>query len=182
MYLLRCITDLSGRWIIAMNYKKIILWTAAGIALILSFGTYFKSFDVGISDALSVKEKLQNGPHLFLPVKEYDFGTIKQSGPVIKRSFEIINDGTDDVMIGKVVTSCSCTSAKINKDLIRVGESAIVTVSFDPNYHFESYDQIERTTTIFSNALNSQRPEIKIYMKVDYDLGIDKTKYGKEKD
>ena len=131
---------------------------------------------------LPSREKLQNGPHLFLSVKEYDFGAIKQSGPIVRRSFEVINDGTEDVKIDKVVTSCSCTDVKINKELIKVGEAAILTVSFDPNYHFESYDQIMRTITIFSDALNSDRPEIKIYMIVDYDLGVDKTKYGKDED
>lgn len=165
-----------------MNYKKIILWTLAGAAIILAFGTFFKGIDVGIGEALTAREKLQNGPHLSLPVEEYDFGTVKQSGPIVKRSFEVINDGTDDVMIGKVVTSCSCTSAKINKNLIRVGESAIITVSFDPNYHFESHDQIMRTITIFSNALNDEKPEIKIYLTVDYDFGIEKTKFGKDED
>lgn len=165
-----------------MNYGKLILYSLAGLAVLIGLGAYFKSFDIGIEKILSSKEKLQNGSHLILPVKEYDFGKIKQSDPVVKRSFEVINDGTDDVEIDKVVTSCSCTTAKINKNILRVGESAIVTVSFDPNYHFESYDQIMRTITIFSNALNSERPEIKIYLTVDYDLGVDKTKFGKEKE
>lgn len=164
------------------NHKKLILYSLAGIVVLIGIGAYFKSFDFGIEKILYSRERLQNGPHLFLPVKEYDFGKVKQSGLMVKRSFEVINDGTDDVSIEKVVTSCSCTSAKINKDLLRVGESAIVTVSFDPNYHFESYDQIMRTITIFSSALNGDRPEIKIYLIVDYDLGVDKTKFGKEED
>lgn len=167
---------------VIMNYKKIILYGFAVISALIGLATYFTSFDIGVGNALTARERMQNGPHLLLPVKEYDFGTVKQSGPIVKRSFEIINDGTDDVTIGKVVTSCSCTSVKINKKLLRVGEAAIVTVSFDPNYHFESYDQIMRTVTIFSNALNEEKPEIKIYLTVDYDLGADKTKFGKDED
>lgn len=122
------------------------------------------------------------GPHLILPIAEFDFGTIKQSGSIVNKNFEIKNDGVEDVIIEKVLASCSCTTGKIDKQTIRSGESAILTVSFDPNYHFESYDQIMRTVTIYSNAANEPRPEIKIYTKIDYDLGTDKTKYGKDND
>lgn len=165
-----------------MNYKRIIFWGVAGVAVLIGIGTYFKSFDSGIENALTVKEKLQNGPHLILPITEFDFGAIKQSGPIVKRSFEVINNGTEDVEIDKVVTSCSCTTAKINRNILRAGESAIVSVAFDPNYHFESYDQIMRTITIFSDANNDPRPEFKIYALVEYDLGVDKTKYGIDED
>lgn len=165
-----------------MTYKRIILWGIAGLMVVLAALSYFWSLRIGTDQIGGVKEKFKNGPHLILPIKEYDFGNIKQSGSIVKRSFEVINDGTEDVTIDKVVTSCSCTTAKINKNILRVGESAIVSVAFDPNYHFESYDQIMRTVTIFSNAKNDSRPEIKIYALVEYDLGIDKTKYGIDED
>lgn len=165
-----------------MNYKRIILWSLAGLMVVLVVGSYFWSLRIGVDQVSGFKEKIIDGPHILLPVKEYDFGDIKQSGPMAKRSFEVINNGTEDVNIEKVVTSCSCTTAKVSKNILRVGESAILTVTFDPNYHFESYDQIMRTVTIFSDAKNDPKPEVKIYMKVEYDLGVDKTKYGIDED
>lgn len=122
------------------------------------------------------------GPHLSLSVTEFNFGEIKQSGPIVSKDFEVKNDGTENVIIEKVLASCSCTNGKIDKEVILPGETATLTVSFDPNYHFESYDQIMRTVTIYSNVTNDPRPEVKIYVKVDYDLGLDKTKYGKNSD
>lgn len=165
-----------------MNYKKLILWSIAGVMVILAVGSYFWSLRIGVGQLAGYEEKLANGPHIFLPIKEYDFGNIKQSGPIAKRSFEVINNGTEDVVIDKVVTSCSCTTAKISKSILRVGDSAILSVAFDPNYHFESYEQISRSVTIFSNAKNDPRPEVKVYATVEYDLGIDKTKYGVDED
>lgn len=76
------------------------------------------------------------GPHLSLVQTEYDFGTIKQSGPVVNKTFEVKNDGSEDVVIEKVLASCSCTSGKLGKQTIQPGETATLTVSFDPNYHF----------------------------------------------
>lgn len=165
-----------------MTYKRIILWGIAGLMVVLAVGSYFWSLRIGVQQVAGFKEQISDGPYIFLPIKEYDFGQIKQSGPIVKRSFEVINNGTEEVSIEKVVTSCSCTTAKISKSILREGESAILTVAFDPNYHFESYDVISRTVTIFSNAKNDPRPEVKIYMKVDYDLGIERTKYGIDED
>lgn len=166
-----------------MNYKKFILWGIVIVAVIIFVG-YFSGFGDGIKNFLVLRKKLgkQPGPHLFIPIQEYNFGKIKQSGSIVSYKFEVENDGTEDVNIEKVLTSCNCTSAKINKDIIKTGERAILSVEFDPNYHFESYDEIMRTVTIFSNATNDPRPEIKIFMTVDYDLGVDKTKYGADED
>lgn len=166
-----------------MINSKIALTIIAGIAIAASFIVYFVSLGVGVERATIgsglLKEK---GPFLMLPQAEYDFGEIKQSGPIASANFKVQNSGTEEVIIEKILTSCNCTSAKIDKNTIKSGETAVLTVSFDPNYHFESYEQIMRTVAIYSNALNEPRPEIKIYVKVDYDLGVDKTKYGTNKD
>lgn len=166
-----------------MNYKKFVLWGTAIILIIIFTGNFF-GFGNSIKNFLGSQEKpdKQSGPHLVIPIKEYNFGKIKQSGPIVSYGFEMVNNGTEDVKIEKVLTSCNCTSAKIDKDIIKAGEKTFLIVEFDPNYHFESYDEIMRTATIFSNAINDPRPEIKIFMTVDYDLGVDKTKYGVEED
>ncbi|KKQ42430.1 hypothetical protein A2907_00295 [Candidatus Azambacteria bacterium RIFCSPLOWO2_01_FULL_37_9] len=163
--------------------KKIILYGVVIIVIVIFTG-YFFGFGNSIKIFLGSQEESdkQFGPHLIIPVKEYNFGKIKQSGPIVSYEFEVANDGTEDVKIEKVLTSCNCTSAKIDKDIIKAGEKTFLTVEFDPNYHFESYDEIMRTATIFSNAINDPRPEVKIFTIVDYDLGVDKTKYGVDED
>lgn len=165
-----------------MINSKIALTIIAGIAIVAAFSVYFVSLGVGVERAIIgvgiLKEK---GPFLMLPVAEYDFGEIKQSGLIVSADFKVKNSGTEEVLIEKILTSCNCASAKIDKKTLKSGETAVLTVSFDPNYHFESYEQIMRTIVIYSNALNEPRPEIKIYAKVDYDLGVDKTKYGVDK-
>lgn len=166
-----------------MINSKIALTIIAGIAIASSFVVYFVGLGVGVEQAIIgagiLKEK---GPFLMLPQVEYDFGEIKQSGPIVSTDFKVQNSGTEEVIIEKILTSCNCTSAKIDKNTLKSGETAVLTVSFDPNYHFESYEQIMRTVAIYSNALNEPRPEIKIYAKVEYDLGVDKTKYGIDED
>jgi hypothetical protein len=49
---------------------------------------------------------------------------------------------------------------------------------FDPNFHFESYEKFFRTIMIKYNG--AKEAEAKIFVQVEYDLGLDKLKYGKE--
>ena len=109
---------------------------------------------------------------------EYDFGKIKQSGGVVSRTFAVRNDGGKDAQVSEVLTSCSCTTAEIDKKVIKPGETAGLTVIFDPNYHFEDEGRFFRTATIKYNG--DSIAEAKIYVEVDYDLGKDKLKFPQQ--
>lgn len=117
-----------------------------------------------------------SGPHLTVSPEEYDFGKILQSGGVVSKTFTVVNDGTEDVIIAEILASCSCTTAKIDTTTLQPGESGILTVVFDPNYHFEDEGRFFRTATIKSNILG-KAPEAKIFVEVDYDLGKDALKF-----
>lgn len=121
-----------------------------------------------------------SGPHLAVNPQEYDFGKLLQSQGIISTYFDVFNDGTENVTIEGTPASCSCTSAEIDKKLIKPGELAKLKVSFDPNFHKEPDGKFFRSVTIKSNALES--PEVKVWMEVEYDLGVDKTKFGVDKD
>lgn len=111
-----------------------------------------------------------HGPHLTLTPEEYDFGKIRQSGGVVSKTFNVFNNGSEDVTINEVLTSCSCTTAKVDKKLLHPGEQGALTVIFDPNYHYEDDGRFFRTATIKSNV-HGKAPEAKIFVEVDYDLG-----------
>jgi len=106
---------------------------------------------------------------------EYDLGKVKQSGGVVSRTFAARNEGGKDVAVSEVLTSCSCTTAEINKKVIKPEETADFKVIFDPNYHFEDEGRFFRTATIKYNS--DFLAEAKIYVEVDYDLGKDKLKF-----
>lgn len=120
--------------------------------------------------------ELVHGPHLALDPEEYDFGKIRQSSGVASKTFNVFNNGSEDVAISEVLTSCSCTTAEIDKKLLRPGERGTLMVVFDPNYHYEDDGRFFRTVTIKSN-IHGKAPEVKIFVEVDYDLGKDKLKF-----
>ncbi len=135
---------------------------------------------VGLAAIATITLKVE-GPHLSLSPLEYDFGTLRQSGTVATTTFDVYNDGNQEVDITDVLASCSCTTGSIDRKVLQPGDHATLTVSFDPNYHYEGEGQFFRTVTVRSNA-PSQAPEVKIYVVVDYDLGKDKLKFPSDAD
>mgnify|MGYP001602530142 FL=1 len=117
-----------------------------------------------------------HGPHLAMNSTEYDFGKIKQSNGAVSTTFRVTNNGSEDVIITEVLTSCSCTTAEMDKKILRPGESGILMVVFDPNYHYEDDGRFFRTATIKSNV-HGAAPEVKIFVEVEYDLGKDALKF-----
>lgn len=115
-----------------------------------------------------------NGPALAFTNKEYDFGLTKQSGGFFETKFELINNGTETVLIDSLPASCQCVIAAIDKESILPGETATITVTFDANLHPEPEGRFFKTIEVISNVKPS--PELKIFAKVDYDLGMDKLK------
>ncbi len=107
---------------------------------------------------------------------EYDFGKILQSGGTVETSFVVVNKGAETMRVSDVLTSCSCTSATINKRSLAPNERAELKVFFDPNYHFEALTRFFRTVTVKTETPGIE-PEVKIWAEVQYDLGIDKLKF-----
>ena len=78
---------------------------------------------------LSDEEKLKL-PVAFLPVKMYDFDTVRQGEKVIC-NFVLKNQGTRDLIIRSVKPTCGCTAVFPEKQVVTPGDSTYIKVSFD---------------------------------------------------
>ncbi|GEM_PF-1828136 len=116
------------------------------------------------------------GPHIVILEPEHDFGIVLQSGGTVSKDFIVKNDGTESVIVSEVLTSCSCTTATIEPRTIQPEEQAVLQVIFDPNFHFEDSGRFFRIASIKSNSLGTA-PEAKIFVEVNYDLGMDALKF-----
>lgn len=105
--------------------------------------------------------------------KDFDFGTISMAAGMVKHTFKIKNRSSDPVTIGKMYTSCMCTTSflsiggkkfgpygmpghgfipKINEALAP-GEEAAVEAMFDPAAHGPAgVGPIRRSITIENNG------------------------------
>lgn len=92
-----------------------------------------------------------SSPNLTLDRNTIDLGQVT-NGEV--RIFEISlqNDGTSDLLIEAVSTSCGCTSAEVTPTTILPGESGLLTIRYDSGAHGpEENGPIMRQVFIASN-------------------------------
>lgn len=154
------------------NTNKIIIGIAVlavAFASIVFFArprSNFEEKNIGASVASSAG-KLQQSENAF------DFGTISMGKGKVSHEFIIKNSGTEAVTIGRIFTSCMCTTVslthknkkfgpfgmegmgalpKINEQ-IAPNEEAIVQATFDPAAHGPSgVGKIQRVVTVENNA------------------------------
>ncbi|MBQ0114957.1 MAG: DUF1573 domain-containing protein [Bacteroidales bacterium] len=69
------------------------------------------------------------GPLLHFDSTGHDFGRIV--GPVT-HNFEVVNTAADSVSVLGAMTSCNCTTVAYPHEPIAPGDTALVTVTYDP--------------------------------------------------
>jgi len=91
-------------------------------------------------------------PEIVVEPERYDLGEVSMAAGVVRRSFTVRNEGTADLIIKSISTSCGCTTAKLvvgevespsfgmhdNPEwhwTLAPGESAELQVFFDPAHH-----------------------------------------------
>lgn len=121
-------------------------------------------------------------PTFSLSEKEFDFGIIKQSGGKVEHSFIIQYNGKAPLRITWVPTSCACTTAKIDKETLNPGDSATITVTFDPNLHAEPDGKFFKTISLLTDPTIKDAPELKIWAEINLDLGKDAYKLKESHD
>lgn len=122
-------------------------------------------------------------PHLEVSETEYDFGTVPLMGGILKKTFEIKNNGDGDLVIGPLWTSCHCTSAifKWNgkqspefnmakipwSQKLAPGETGQIEVIFDPAFHGPAgIGAAIRAIFFETNDPQNESPEVRIVANV----------------
>jgi len=125
-------------------------------------GPYTGSMMMSETEATNVNS---DGPKISLNRTLHDFGVIPQYGGTVVTTFTVANTGTEDLEIGQITTSCSCTSAAIADSVVAPGSNTTLTVVFDPNLHEEPLDVFKRTVFLPTNDPNA--PEAEVVVQVD---------------
>ena len=90
-----------------------------------------------------------------IPVKEYNFGTIKEGEGKVSHVFEIKNTGNAPLVLTRVMSSCGCTVPSYSKEPIAPGKSSKITVTYDPAGRVYPF---VKTVSIYSNG--KEGPEV----------------------
>lgn len=106
------------------------------------------------------------GPIVSFDKVAHNFGRIPQYGGTVSTTFTVTNIGSDQLEIGELSTSCGCTTAEISTNQLASGESAELTVVFDPDLHAEPEGVFKRTIFIPTNDPNVQEAEVTISVDI----------------
>jgi hypothetical protein len=91
-------------------------------------------------------EKIE-GPRIEILPESHDFGKVQQNQKLVKE-FDIKNVGTEDLVLGRISTSCGCTAALTSKKTLKPGEISALKVTFETRRYKGS---VERSISIASN-------------------------------
>jgi hypothetical protein len=91
-------------------------------------------------------EKVE-GPSIEIVPESHDFGRAQQNQKLVKE-FEIKNVGTEDLILGRISTSCGCTAALTSKKIVKPGETTPLKVTFETRRY---KGPVQRSVSIASN-------------------------------
>ncbi|MBY0427508.1 MAG: DUF1573 domain-containing protein [Cytophagales bacterium] len=84
---------------------------------------------------------------MFFPKTEFETWKIQQ-GNTVSTQFSFSNLGKKDLVIMKVKTNCSCTTADAETKTVKPGESSTIKISFQTEDR-EGWE--EKLVTVYSN-------------------------------
>lgn len=154
-----------------MNDKRVTVGIIAITAVIIIGGAFLATKSEGQEQVLSSEQvEVSTG------VTSHDWGEIGIDNGVVSANFEIKNEGSDNLRLSNIETSCMCTTAQLilgdaksplfgmhSKSAyyleVPPGETANLSVVFDPAFHGPSgVGPITRQVKVLTN--DSDEPEL----------------------
>lgn len=137
--------------------------------------------------SIGSESSTKKGAKISLVEKSFDFGVVSMANGFATHEFEIKNDGTEDLVLSEIKTSCMCTSVVISDgqtdspkfgmhnnpigwtQKIKAGGKVMLKATFDPNAHGpNATGVISRDISFLTNDTNpeNQKITLKIYGEV----------------
>ncbi len=107
----------------------------------------------------------QPGPVIEAETTSFDLGEVV-NGEIVRRQVTIYNRGSAPLKIEGISTSCSCTTAKMDEQVIPPGGSSQLEIAFDAGAHGPALSgSVLRQVFVASN--DADNPEIVIEFTAD---------------
>lgn len=98
-------------------------------------------------------------PRVLVDRLEHDFGRVRY-GDIARTTFQIHNADELPLVVGDIRTSCGCTKASIDRNVIPIASDAILSISFDPAVHKDDSDVGEIERLIYVKTNDPTHPEL----------------------
>ena len=111
-----------------------------------------------------LKNSGENYPVIEIESSEFDFGEITY-GDIFNHTFKVKNTGTADLEIRRIATSCACTSAQIEKDLLAPGEEVILSVRYESGMMTGDHAKGAQERIIYIKSNDPVNPQVEAIIK-----------------
>lgn len=108
----------------------------------------------GCKDKNRLVEPHDGPAHILLKETEHNFGQLDGSASVLSHEFQLINDGSEPLVINDIEYFCHCTHVEYPKEPIRPGHG--VTLTFYLNVDDLSSGYFIRDVIVHTNAGNAR--------------------------
>ncbi len=139
-----------------LSYNMLV-WSA--MCFLVTFSIYFFSAPLAANQTTTPSQQppptpatTEQSPRIVFQDALHDFGTVEQ-GDQVNRLFKFTNQGTRDLRIESVKTSCGCTAAVISSEVIPPGQEGTISATFDTSRFFG-----ERVKTISVHSNDPLQP------------------------
>lgn len=65
----------------------------------------------------------------------FDAGEVAENSGPVEVEFRIRNTGREDLLLGRIETSCSCVRATVSPSFLRRDSTAVIRAEYDPKGH-----------------------------------------------
>ncbi len=103
-------------------------------------------------------------PAIGVEITTLDLGTVT-NGEIVSHDLAVSNEGTGDLVVESLSTSCSCTKATLEPMTIPAGSTGTLHVEFDSGFHGPDLTG-PLIRQVFINSNDPQRPELVVEFSV----------------
>jgi hypothetical protein len=114
------------------------------------------------TDSLKAVTRPPNSPEIYFPITSHDFGTVVR-GNVVAFNFTVVNNGKSPLKIKRIRTSCGCTAAITDKNVLVPGDSTTIHAEFDSS---AEEGKVHRSIEVLSNDPLNEKVILNIYAEV----------------
>jgi hypothetical protein len=90
----------------------------------------------------------EKGADLVFLKRRVDFGKVNNDSELFAR-FDFVNTGTENLVVDKVLSDCSCSVSRISKQIVAPKDSAFITVKLDTEH---KKGKVKIYSTVYTNT------------------------------
>lgn len=133
---------------------KISIFVVLGIVLGLAVYGYSKAVS-------PPSDQVESRPQIEITPSSFDFGEIEY-GTVVEHIFDLKNLGSETLEILRLSTSCGCTSAEVDKEVIPAGEQTSLKVTYNTGLMSGSHAKGKQERIIYVKTNDPVSPQVEV--------------------